>query len=92
VVFSGHLAQHNSRHATKNKGVSHETMEYRRQFLFRTFDFLQHNPEKAWPAASFLAWNAKNMFKNTWVELRNSLRLSIIMCKLSTRLSIILDI
>jgi integrase len=41
------LAQHNWRHATKDKGVSHDTMEDRRQFLFRTFDFLQHNPEKA---------------------------------------------
>ena len=46
-VLSAILAQHNWRHATKNKGVSHETMEDRRQFLFRTFDFLQHNPEKA---------------------------------------------
>jgi integrase len=41
------LAQHNWRHATKDKGVSHDTMEDRRLFLFRTFDFLQHNPEKA---------------------------------------------
>ena len=46
-VLAAILAQHNWRHATKNKGVSHETMEDRRQFLFRTFDFLQHNPEKA---------------------------------------------
>jgi integrase len=45
-VLAAILAQHNWRHATKNKGVSYETMEDRRQFLFRTFDFLQRNSEK----------------------------------------------
>lgn len=46
-VLAAILAQHNWRHATKDKGVSHETMEDRRQFLFRTFAFLRHNPTKA---------------------------------------------
>jgi hypothetical protein len=46
-VLAAILTQHNWRHATKDKGVSHDTMEDRRQFLFRTFDFLQHNREKA---------------------------------------------
>jgi integrase len=46
-VLAALLAQHNWRHATKNKGVSHETMEDRRQFLFRTFEFLQHGAEKS---------------------------------------------
>ncbi len=45
-VLAAILAQHNWRHATKSKGVSHETMEDRRQFLFRTFAFLQRNPIK----------------------------------------------
>lgn len=37
------LAQNNYRHAVKDKGVSHATMEERRKFLFRTFDWLLHN-------------------------------------------------
>ena len=47
-VLDAILKQNNWRHATKNKGVSHETMEDRRQFLFRTFDFLLHNPTKSY--------------------------------------------
>lgn len=46
-VLAAILAQHNWRHAAKNKGVSHETMQDRRQFLFRTFAFLRHNPTKS---------------------------------------------
>lgn len=42
------LARHNWRHATKAKGVSHETMEDRRQFCFRIFSFLRDNPIKAY--------------------------------------------
>ena len=46
-VLSAILAQHNWRHATKDKNVSHETQEDRRQFLFRTFEFLRMNPDKS---------------------------------------------
>lgn len=37
------LVQNNYRHAVKDKGVSYATMEERRQFLFRTFDWLLQN-------------------------------------------------
>lgn len=40
------LAQNNWRHATKSKGVSYETMEDRRQFLFRAFEFLRNHPSR----------------------------------------------
>ena len=40
------LERHNWRHAVKDKGVSHETMEDRRQFCFRVFMFLRDNPIK----------------------------------------------
>lgn len=40
------LARHNWRHAVKDKSVSHETMEDRRQFCFRVFIFLRDNPIK----------------------------------------------
>jgi integrase len=46
-VLAAILAQRNFGHAVKNKGVSHATMEDRRRFLFRTFDFLRHNREKS---------------------------------------------
>ena len=45
-VLSLILALFNWRHAVKDKGVSFETMEDRRQFLFRVFDTLLHNPIK----------------------------------------------
>jgi integrase len=45
-VLSLILAQFNWRHAVKDKGVSFDTMEDRRQFLFRVFDTLLHNPIK----------------------------------------------
>jgi integrase len=38
------LERHNWRHSTKSKGVSHATMEERRQFCFRIFSFLRDNP------------------------------------------------
>lgn len=37
------LEQNNYLHASKSKGVSYATMEERRQFMFRTFEFLAHN-------------------------------------------------
>lgn len=37
------LVQNNFRHAIKDKGVSYATMEERRHFYFRTFDWLLHN-------------------------------------------------
>ena len=40
------LERHNWRHSTKSKGVSHATMEERRQFCFRIFSFLRDNPVK----------------------------------------------
>lgn len=40
------LERHNWHHAVKDKGVSHETMEDRRQFCFRAFTFLRDNPLK----------------------------------------------
>lgn len=46
-VLTAILAQHNWRHATKSKNVSHDTMEDRRQYLFRTFKFLRSNGEQA---------------------------------------------
>jgi integrase len=46
-VLSVILVQHNWRHATKDKNVSRETMEDRRQFLFRTFEFLRRNSLKS---------------------------------------------
>ena len=49
-VLAAILAQHNWRHAAKDKGVSYATMEDRRRFLFRIFDFLQRNPVKARPS------------------------------------------
>jgi integrase len=45
-VLSLILARFNWRHAVKDKGVSFDTMEDRRQFLFRVFDTLLHNPIK----------------------------------------------
>ena len=45
-VLSLILERHNWRHAVKDKGVSHETMEDRRQFCFRAFTFLRDNPIK----------------------------------------------
>lgn len=47
LVLAAILAQHNWRHATKNKNVSYETQEDRRQFLFRTFEFLRMNPDRS---------------------------------------------
>src|SRR5205085_12548515 len=46
-VLTELLAQHNWRHAVKDKGVSYDTMEDRRQFLFRTFAYLRDNPTKS---------------------------------------------
>jgi integrase len=40
------LALYNWRHAVKDKGVSYETMEDRRQFLYRLFETLLHNTIK----------------------------------------------
>lgn len=45
-VLAALMAQNNWRHATKAKGVSFETMEDRRQFFHRCFDFLEHNDDK----------------------------------------------
>lgn len=46
-VLTAILARHNWRHAVKDKGVSYDTMEDRRQFLFRTFAYLRDNPTKS---------------------------------------------
>ena len=47
-VLTSILAEHNWRHATKPKGVSHATMADRRQFCFRIFTFLRDNPVKVY--------------------------------------------
>ncbi len=45
-VLSLILAQFNWRHAVKDKGVAYHTIACRRQFLYRVFETLLHNPIK----------------------------------------------
>jgi integrase len=47
-VLSLILALFNWRHAVKDKGVAYDTMADRRQFLYRVFETLLHNPIKTY--------------------------------------------
>ena len=46
-VLNAILVQNNFRHAIKDKGVSYDTMEDRRQYIHRAFHFLEHNDIKS---------------------------------------------
>ena len=46
-VLNALFVQNNFRHAIKDKGVSHDTMEDRRQYIYRAFHYLEHNDVKS---------------------------------------------
>ncbi|MBP5988789.1 MAG: integrase domain-containing protein [Piscinibacter sp.] len=46
-VLNALFVQNNFRHAVKDKGVSHDTMEDRRQYIYRAFHYLEHNDIKS---------------------------------------------
>jgi integrase len=46
-VLNALFVQNNFRHAIKDKGVSHDTMEDRRQYIYRAFHYLEHNDIKS---------------------------------------------
>jgi integrase len=46
LILHALLVQNNFRHAIKDKGVSYDTMEDRRQYIYRAFHFLEHNDIK----------------------------------------------
>ncbi len=46
-VLHALFVQNNFRHAVKDKGVSHDTMEDRRQTIYRAFHCLEHNDIKS---------------------------------------------
>ena len=46
-VLNAILIQNNFRHAVKDKGVSYDTMEDRRQYIHRAFHLLEHNDIKS---------------------------------------------
>ena len=46
-VLNALFVQNNFRHAVKDKGVSNDTMEDRRQYIYRAFHYLEHNDIKS---------------------------------------------
>jgi integrase len=63
------LAEHNHRHAVKDKDVSYKTQEDRRKFLFAFFRELRHNEEKVYkPMPSNLGNTHVKFIVGRWVR------------------------